>query len=84
MEIMICYNFCLQVFVIFWLYKVYYMYSYKDGVIIVYVCLNGIVFNWKSGKCKIGSYMFLVMCQFYCFFFELSEGYDFCEGMKGC
>lgn len=69
-------------FIGFWLCKVYY--SCKDGVIIVYVCLNGIVYDGKSGECKMGNYVFLVMCQFYCFFFEWSEGYDFSEGMKEC
>lgn len=44
----------------FWLCNVYY--NCKDGVIIVYVCLNGNVFDGKRGECKMGSYVFLVMC----------------------
>lgn len=84
MEITTRHNSCLQVPATPWLYKAYYMYSYKDGVTTAHVCPNGTVFNWKSGKCKIGSYMFSAMCQLYCSSFELSEGYDFSEGMKGC
>lgn len=84
MEITTRHNSCLQVPATPWLYKAYYMYSYKDGVTSAHVCPNGTVFNWKSGKCKIGSYMFSARCQLYCSSLEWSEGYDFSEGMKGC
>lgn len=84
MEITTRHNFCLQVPATPWLYKAYCMYSYKDGVTTAHVCPNGTVFNWKSGKCKIGSYMFSARCQLYFSSLEWSEGYDFSEGMKGC